>query len=241
MTGDPVLDYALDVAERQAEPEWLRAVYHAMYMNEDAQEAMQGKLYQQYVKTYERTLRQQIAQAGCKPGRVRLSNGFVQATLQSEALRWATSISGTYNKWLLGAIPRALDAYRAAHGGTLHGMNRRTLSSLMRAPIWNYWHGKRVSGGWQHGKIHDVAVTEETRAHVGATMDFAERSKLPEAKVRVLPTDSVCDICRSLVARGAMSVAEARSVLLPAHPKCPHALSIEHGKVVDCSSLWRGL
>jgi hypothetical protein len=232
---------AILVLKTDMKPPWARAVYDVFGYGDDDIAAMQQRVYTQYVKTYQRTIRNSISQLGCKPGKIALADGGELLWLQEQATKWAGGIANTYNDWLIGTIGRVVEKYREDHG-SLRGMQRRTLAKLIRTPVYNYWHGKRVAGPrWQMGKLQEIAITEQTRAYARAMTAFLGRSK-GQFEARVMPGMAVCEECRELVGRGWMPAVDLEGIIFPIHPRCPHGLEFRplEGSKINCDGLWRG-
>lgn len=91
-------------------------------------------------------------------------------------------------------------------------------------------------------KSDQIAVTEGMTARYKADRDFLDRNGIALAG-RVIPERAVCPICQALVARGEMGPEELRTIVLPAHVNCQHAImySGDIGQAVDAGDLrWLG-
>jgi len=224
-------------------PPWARMVFSVYAMDADAMAAMQERISRSYIRTYQRTLRNEMQKLGCR-GRVKLTDATQLKMLDDEARKWAQSITNTYNQNLAGQITKVIDGYRQDHKGSLRGINRYVLSKRLRPWTRNYWRGRRrKGGGWVMGKLKSVAVTEETRAHLFALREFYKRTPIEGIKGRVSPRMAVCDRCADLVRLGWMDIKELMSqVILPQHPNCPHEIQTKRDRrrKVDCSKAWKG-
>lgn len=245
---DPLLagfiEWGAWTAKMIGDANFARLVFGVFAYDADDQAVLRDRLVENYRKTYQRTLRQEIMKLGCAPGRIALNDLGETAWLQREAERWSSGITNTYNRWLSGTIDKALQTWRDAHGGSLKGLNRATLASRIRPEVNKYWRGYRLpkaEGGWRYGRNHMIAVTEEGRANARAFMQFYRKSAIPGAEVRVTPSWAVCDRCAALIAMGWVPVSQMQFDL-PLHPRCIHSYEsrMAPGTQIDCSSLWRG-
>lgn len=192
-----------------------RVVYEALAMGSFDISDLTSQIYRIERTVYLRSLGGLIEQAGYEGVIPVLSDRRAVNQMLGEA-RWAArSIARTYNKDLERAIGRIKEAWVKEHG-SLKGLNRNILASRLRL-----WARKRSS--W---KNRQIGLYHAGTADGRAVRDFLDKNGI-QGRARVMPLDAICDVCKTLVSRGWMTIQEVLAVILPVHPWCPHFLEVE--------------
>lgn len=205
----------------------MRLVHLAARMDETDEAAIAGEIFREKRDAYEDQLTIEAANVGCA-GRVGRTPPDVMSEMRAESDMEAKSIINTYNYDLAHAIRHIRQEVPTA--------NRHVYAYRLRK-----WEEERTV--W---KSRQIALWNTTKWVDRATRDFYENNKhlLLEGYAIVQPQQfAVCDVCKSWVNRGRVTMEEAKRMSWPAHLNCPHhwVYHYDRRKKVDCDELWVGM
>lgn len=211
-----------------------KLVHLAARITPDGEADWQRGVFSAHQRAFVSTLEQEAAGWGC-PGRRAVFGDETADYFRQSAARSAVSIANTYNYHL------ALEIVRI-------GQETPTANRHVYARRLFYDQGSWARRYWAEKSL-EIAVTETGGAIAAAKDGFYKRNDWlgdVVAQVEVRPYDTVCEVCRAVVAGNPYPSRQALADgpgAPPYHIKCPHYEAVTGSRQLtreECERLWMG-
>lgn len=238
-----VIQMSMCTQQRATEADWQayvatltdvqKLVHLSARMDQQARDEFRKRRFDEARQVWKQTLQKELDKWGCAGTKaLPPSHGQELNDIADRADFSADSVTNTYNLELAKAIRRI--------GEEVPTANRYVYAyRLFYSP-----------GGWDHGYWLEKSVQVgqiETMTHINAAVEafYMRNGDLLEPEANVIPMETVCDICKEIVAGNPYKDVDTvyRMYDLPAHMGCPHVAQAVANKRLNpmtCRELWAG-